>query len=130
MKKGFTLIEVLAVIVILGLIALITTPIIFDVVENSRMNAFTRSVEEMKNVIDMDYNEYARSGIVEYKYENNKLICVMCDSGDDLELDFTGEIDDAEGSFVNTDGKITLSVENDRYKATDNGSGKVVTEKK
>lgn len=130
MKKGFTLIEVLAVIVILGLIALITTPIIFNVVDNSRMNAFTRSVEEMKNVIDMDYNEYARGGVVEYKYENNKLICVMCDSGDDLELDFTGEIDGAKGTFTNTDGKITLEVENDRYKATDNGSGKVVTEKK
>lgn len=129
-KNGFTLIEILAVITILSVIALITTPIIFDVVEDSRMNTFTRSVEEMRNVIDMDYNEYARSGEVEYKYENNKLICVKCDKGADLELDFTGEIDDAEGVFINVDGKISLEVENDRYKATDDGSGKVITEKK
>lgn len=39
-KKGFTLIEVLAVIVVLAVIALITTPIVFDVIQNSKENAF------------------------------------------------------------------------------------------
>ena len=129
-KKGFTLVELLAVITILAVIALITTPIIFGVVEDSRMNSFTRSVEEMRNVIDMDYNEYGRNGTVTYKYSNNKLVCVECDGGSDLELDFTGEIDDASGTFYNTDGEITLTVENNIYKATDNGNGKVVTVKK
>lgn len=129
-RKGFTLVELLAVIVILSVIVLITTPIIFNVIENSRMNSFTRSVEEMRNVIDMDYNEYARSGEVEYSYANNRLFCVGCDDGSDLELDFTGDIDGATGTFYNTNGTITLTVENDRYKATDDGSGDVVTVKK
>ena len=129
-KKGFTLVELLAVITILAVIALITTPIIFGVVEDSRMNSFTRSVEEMRNVIDMDYNEYGRNGTVTYKYSNNKLVCVECDGGSDLELDFTGEIDDAFGTFYNNDGEITLTVENGVYKATDDGSGEVVTVKK
>lgn len=129
-KKGFTLVEILAVITILAVIALITTPIIFGVIEDSRMNTFTRSVEEMRNVIDMDYNEYGRSGRVTYKYSNNKLVCVECDGGSDLELDFTGEIDDASGTFYNNDGEITLTVENGVYKATDDGSGEVVTVKK
>ena len=129
-KKGFTLVEVLAVIVILSVIALITTPIIFGVIEDSRMNSFTRSVEEMKNVINMDYNEYGRSGEKVYTFENNTLVCIGCDGGEDLKLDFTGEINGATGTFYNTDGKITLTVENDVYKATDNGNGKVVTIKK
>ena len=129
-KKGFTLIEILAVITILAVIALITTPIIFGVIEDSRMNTFTRSVEEMRNVIDMDYNEYGRSGRVTYKYSNNKLVCVECDGGSDLELDFTGEIDGASGTFYDNDGEITLTVENGVYKATDDGSGEVVTVKK
>ena len=129
-KKGFTLIEILAVITILAVIALITTPIIFGVVDDSRMNTFTRSVEEMRNVIDMDYNEYGRSGKVTYKYSDNTLTCISCDGGKDLKLDFTGEIDDAAGTFYNTDGEITLTVENNIYKATDNGNGKVVTVKK
>lgn len=128
-KKGFTLVEVLAVIVILAVIALITTPIISNVIETSNMNSFTRSVEEMKNIISMDYNEYGRSGTVEYKYENNTLVCVGCDAGEDLELDFTGEIDGATGTFYNTDGEITLTVENSKYKAVSDGD-EVVTEKK
>ena len=61
---------------------------------------------------------------------NNRLFCVGCDDGSDLELDFTGDIDGATGTFYNTNGTITLTVENDRYKATDDGSGDVVTVKK
>ena len=129
-KKGFTLIEVLAVITILTVIALITTPIVFGVIENSKMNTFTRSVEQIRNIIDMDYNEYGRNGKVTYKYNNNTLTCISCDGGKDLKLDFTGDIDDAFGTFYNNNGKITLTVENNVYKATDSGNGKIVTVKK
>ena len=37
--KGFTLVELLAIIVILTIIALITTPVILNVIEKSRLNA-------------------------------------------------------------------------------------------
>ena len=37
--KGFTLVELLAIIVILAIIALITTPIILNIIEKSRLNA-------------------------------------------------------------------------------------------
>lgn len=40
MKKGFTLIELLGIIVILAIIALITTPIILNVIKSSREKAF------------------------------------------------------------------------------------------
>ena len=36
MKKGFTLIELLAVIVILAIIALIATPLILNVIDDSK----------------------------------------------------------------------------------------------
>ena len=39
-KNGFTLVELLAVIVIIAIIALITTPIVSNVVQSSRENAF------------------------------------------------------------------------------------------
>ena len=39
MKKGFTLIELLAVIVILAVIALIATPLVIDMIEESRINS-------------------------------------------------------------------------------------------
>ena len=44
-RKGFTLIEILAVIVILALIALITAPVVLNVIENSRDKSYRRSVD-------------------------------------------------------------------------------------
>ena len=45
MKKGFTLIELLAVIVILAVIALIATPIILNIIEDSRKQSIKSSAE-------------------------------------------------------------------------------------
>ncbi len=39
-RKGFTLLELLAVVIILAVIALITTPIIYGLINNSREKAF------------------------------------------------------------------------------------------
>ena len=45
MKKGFTLIELLAVIVILAIVALIATPIILNIVEDSKKQSATSSAK-------------------------------------------------------------------------------------
>ena len=45
MKKGFTLIELLAVIVILAIIALIATPIVLDIISDTKESALLRSAE-------------------------------------------------------------------------------------
>ena len=44
-KNGFTLIELLAVIVILAIIAIIATPIVLNIINNSKESAQLRSVE-------------------------------------------------------------------------------------
>ena len=44
-NKAFTLIELLAVIVILAIIALIATPIILGIIKDARENAKQRSAE-------------------------------------------------------------------------------------
>ena len=44
MKKGFTLVELLAVIVILAVISLITIPLIMGVIEESKVGAFKDSI--------------------------------------------------------------------------------------
>lgn len=45
MKKGFTLVELLAVIVILAIIALIATPIVLSIINDSKRAATIQSAE-------------------------------------------------------------------------------------
>lgn len=108
MKKGFTLIELLGVIVILAVIALITAPIIFNVIKSSREKAF----------IDTGYNII--NAAKQYQTRN---------SGKNIDLDFIANygtkenIDKIElkgdlpnsGSFhINENGKSELRLWNDK----------------
>lgn len=47
MKKGFTLVELLAVIVVLGVISLITMPVINNVILENKNKAYKRQVDEI-----------------------------------------------------------------------------------
>ena len=68
MKKGFTLIEILAVIIVLGVIALITYPTINGVIENSKEKALSETKDGLlkianlystENMLDKTTNETA-----------------------------------------------------------------------
>ena len=52
MTKGFTLIELLAVIVILAVLALIATPIVLNIIDDSKKNATLRSSENYIKAIE------------------------------------------------------------------------------
>ena len=56
-KKGFTLVELLAVIVILGVIATITSPILIGLIGDSRESAFKSSLTGVKKAIENDYSD-------------------------------------------------------------------------
>ncbi len=62
MKKGFTLIELLAVIVILAVIALIATPIILNIIEDTRMESKRRSIDNYAHALE---TEIARKQLTE-----------------------------------------------------------------
>ena len=89
------------------------------------MNAFTRSVEEMKNVIDMDYNEYGRTESTIYEYQNDKFVCLKCDNGRDLSLDYSGSLN-ASGTITLEKAKvINLSFQGKEFTATYNNEVQV-----
>ena len=52
MKKGFTLIELLAVIVILAIIALIATPIVLNIINDTKDSANLRSAEMYLDAVE------------------------------------------------------------------------------
>ena len=92
MRNGFTLIELLAVIVILAIIALIATPLVLNIINDSRESATLRSVDfyldgvefavaqstlKNKNVKDGIYN-LLENGNVCLEYDaNNKCISTL-----------------------------------------------------
>ena len=64
-KKGFTLIELLAVIVILAIIALIATPIVMNVIENSKKGAAQRGADNYVRAVETAIATERLSGPVE-----------------------------------------------------------------
>ena len=69
-NKGFTLMELLAVIVILAIIALIATPIILNIIKNSKEESEKRSIEMYADSLKNSIAKYQLSG---KKLEVNKL---------------------------------------------------------
>ena len=66
-KKGLTLIELLAVIVILALIALIATPIVTNIINDARKEAAKDSTYEYVKAIE---NKIALSALEDRTYED------------------------------------------------------------
>lgn len=123
MKNGFTLMEILAVIIVLAIIALITTPVVIQVISESSKNTFKSSVEELMHITQTDYSEYARTGSVTYSLNNNSLTCPVCEE----KITYTGNIEEGKGTIVNNNGQITsVNITNDQYQAKLDSKGKVV----
>ena len=55
-RNGFTLVELLAVIVILAIIALIATPIILGIINDARESAKERSVDLVEEAVELIKN--------------------------------------------------------------------------
>jgi len=88
-RKGFTLVELLAVIAILAIILLIAVPMILGVIEDAKQESFRNSVRGVFHAIEL-YN--ARTGR---------------ETGTIAELDMSGEA--LTGSWSITDGKASLT---------------------
>ena len=67
MKRGFTLIELLAVIVILAIIALIATPIVLNIINDTKESATLRSAEFYLDAVE---TAVAQSTLNNKKLEN------------------------------------------------------------
>ena len=87
MKKAFTLIELLAVIIILAIIALIATPIVLDVINDARRSA-SKSAAAM--VLDSAKLYYAEQYIKPNNFEGYE--CTIFNKSGCDELSIDGEL--------------------------------------
>ena len=127
MKKGFTLIELLAVIVILAVIALIATPIILNIINDSRKQAAKSSAELYVNGL---VKQIAAKNMIN---EFNPTSCtitngsVTCD-GVSLDYQVNGK-KPTSGSISFNNGVVTgYSLYFDDYTVTKNQNGISIAE--
>lgn len=108
-KKGFTLVELLAVIVILAIIALIATPQILNIIVSSRESATSESVDGIYKAIGIDYAEnleFEGAGCYNYSKSNK----VWTNDNNNETLNVSGSIGNAEGRAFISDSVAAVAV--------------------
>ncbi len=76
MKRAFTLVELLAVIVILGVIALVATPIVIDIIDDSKDSV---ALDEAKNLV-RDIDDYCKLLNFNMKDKMNSDTTIDCEN--------------------------------------------------
>lgn len=142
-QKGFTLVELLAVIAIIAIIATITTPIILDVLTDSRANAFKDNAMALDRAAQNYYSGTYISNNVKLpllvtfnqnketnKYIDNKTN--TCETTNDRIIEYGGETPDSGNIFIDKNGDIYMAIYNEEIStcATKNPEDKTVTMEK
>ena len=110
MKRGFTLVELLAVIIALGIIVGIAVPGITKIMEKSKLKAFEASVKGYIKALDMDNSD--RGGLKNY-YSIADGIVTEEKTNENIDVQ-TGTSEN--GSLeIDNKGKVNGSIYNNRY---------------
>lgn len=112
MKKGFTLVELLAVIAIIAIIATITTPLILNVISTSKEKSFKDSAYGLV-LAATNYQAEAQ--------KNNSDVVLTIDYANDSSekkalLKTKGKLPDAGQLKIDENGKVTLALWSDDAK--------------
>ena len=96
-EKGFTLIELIAVLVIMAVLALIATPLVMNIIRKARVSADKRSIDAYGRSIEL-----AISG---YLLETGKFPI----SVEQLTIEYSGNEVECETTQINTDSSVYLA---------------------
>ena len=112
-KKAFTLVELLAVIIVLGIILVITIPKVLNLVDVSKEGTFKSNVNEALNITKMHFNEKFMMKLnpnATYNFNNGNIEV----NGESLSIT-KGEMDLVGYISINEDGESKISLSNDKY---------------
>ncbi|MDD2378191.1 MAG: prepilin-type N-terminal cleavage/methylation domain-containing protein [Bacilli bacterium] len=113
-KRGFTLVELLAVIAILGLVAVIIIPSVIKTIEKSRMESVVNSARGLMRSIEIKQKDNMfEQGLkeIEISYDNG----VESSSIPGISLDYHGKQPKNGGIVISKDGKITFAFHDGDY---------------
>ncbi len=114
-KRGFTLIEILAVIVILAVLAVITIPIVMGIIEDTRKNRFLEDVKSIISAIEQYNSENDMKAIGSYVVKQKDVEYKGDENVSNKKVSFKGNFDGAGAAFLNKSGLIRLEIENDKW---------------
>ena len=112
MKKGFTLIKLLAVILILGIIALIAIPTISNILEEARAGAFNATVEQVVKTVENN---------CQLEKINNKEVTnvyIINNGKIKPKIDIKGSLPNNGIIYVNDNCEISLGIDDNKHNAT------------
>ncbi len=96
-KKGFTLIELIAVLVIMAIIALIVTPLVMNIVRSAQDSANKRSIDA--------YGRSAEIAVAGYLLDNGDVPT----SFDQLTVEYSGAEVSCSTKQINDNGSVYLT---------------------
>ena len=96
-KKGFTLIELIAVLVILAILALIVTPLVMNIIRKARISADKRSIDA--------YGRSVELAIANYLLDNGDFPTDISQ----LTIEYTGDRVECSTTQINTDSSVYLA---------------------
>ena len=139
-KNAFTLVELLAVITILGILAAITIPIVTGVFQNASENAFEDNAMSLARAADNYYTSLTlesetklpllvtfSNGEETNRYKNNT--SNTCETSSERLLEYSGQNPDSGNIFIDSNGEVTLAIYDRRSRkcAIKNPSDKKIT---
>lgn len=119
-ETAFSLIELLAVIVILAIIALIATPLILNMIEKARKNAFLNSAYGIIDSVKLYYSESLLNG-------KNETAKIFSFDEDNNELTFGGSKPKGGMVAVSKEGKVNLAIHNGLWCAKKSETNSTIT---
>ena len=96
-KKGFTLIELIAVLVIMAIIALIVTPLVMSIIRKARVSADKRSIDAYGRSIEL--------AIASYLLDNGTFPTDISQ----LTIEYSGDKVECDTTQINPDSSVYLS---------------------
>lgn len=115
-KNGFTLVELLAVLIILAIISVIAVPLVLNLIERQQKNTFKESIYGMLRSCKISLVTEGFEYPAVYTYSNGRL---LNPNGKDIKIQ--GKIIDGMGTITySTDTIIEVAIKNDKWCATYN----------